>query len=89
MHRYFPDFWVKNRLNDGSIKEYLIEIKPLAEMNEPKVPTRKTASYVKKVQTYVKNQSKWSAARLFCEHRQKEGSSIEFVVLNEKDLHIA
>ena len=28
IHRYFPDFYVKEQLSDGSIKKYLVEIKP-------------------------------------------------------------
>ena len=28
IHRYYPDFLVKERLADGTIKKYLVEIKP-------------------------------------------------------------
>jgi hypothetical protein len=45
----------------------LIEIKPDKETRPPKVPKRKTKRYVNAVQTYIKNEDKWSAARQWCE----------------------
>ena len=42
VHRYFPDFYIKVRESDGSIKKYIIEIKPMRQVNEPKVQKRKT-----------------------------------------------
>ena len=32
MHRYFPDFYVKVKQQDGSIKKLLIEVKPKAHV---------------------------------------------------------
>lgn len=84
-HRYFIDFYVKAKTKDGSIKEMLIEIKPAAECDAPKVPARKTASYYKKVNTYIKNQSKWKQARAMCESAKQQGRDIEFVTITEKD----
>ena len=42
VHRYFPDFYIKVRESNGSIKRYLIEIKPKKQTVEPKVQKRKT-----------------------------------------------
>ena len=65
LHRYFADVYLKFRNGQA----YLIEIKPKAQTHEPKQPTRKTKRYLNEVMTYVKNQSKWEAAKAFCENR--------------------
>ena len=83
-HRYFPDFMMQVKTRSGDMKTYLVEIKPECEMLPPvppKNPNSKT--YIAAVMTYVKNQSKWKAAREWCEQR-----GIEFIVLNEYDLGI-
>jgi len=46
VHRYFPDFYIKVKENNGSLKRYLIEIKPKKQTVEPKVQKRKTKSYI-------------------------------------------
>ncbi len=82
-HRYFPDFYVKEKMADGSIKKYLVEIKPKKQLSLPKEPKRKTASYLSEVMEYAKNQSKWEYAREWCEDRQ-----YGFKILTEDDLNI-
>ena len=64
-HRYFMDLYVlfENK------QEYLIEIKPEKQTIEPKVQQRKTKKYLKEVMTYVKNQSKWRAAKKYADDR--------------------
>ena len=84
-HRYFIDFYLRARTKDGSIKEMLIEVKPSAEVEAPKIPTRKTASYYKKVKTYIKNQSKWKQAEALCESARQKGRDIVFLTITEKD----
>ena len=37
IHRYFPDFYIKVRDNDGKAKKYIIEIKPKKQCIEPKI----------------------------------------------------
>ena len=83
IHKYFPDFYIKVRENDGKIQKYIIEIKPQRQTIEPKVPQRKTKSYVYEVYEYAKNQSKWEAAREWCLDR-----GYEFKVLTENELGI-
>ena len=61
-HRYFPD--LKITFNNGDT--YLIEIKPKAQTQEPKVRSRKTKKYIREVTTYAKNISKWEAAEKWC-----------------------
>lgn len=65
MHRYFVD--LKIVFTNG--QTYLIEIKPEKETKEPKARSRKTASYIKEVMTYVKNTSKWEAADNYAKDR--------------------
>ena len=65
LHRYFVD--LKIQFKGG--QTYLIEIKPKKQTQEPKVRTRKTKAYITEVLTYVKNQSKWSAANEYCADR--------------------
>jgi len=62
-HRYFPDFVVKTVNGD----KYMIEIKPYRQALKPKPPKKKTKSYMRESFEYIKNQAKWSAARVYCE----------------------
>jgi len=64
LHRYYPDVYIKT--NKG---EYLIEIKPKKETNPPRIRSRKTKRYLTEVMTYIKNTSKWDAAREYCTDR--------------------
>ena len=42
IHRYFPDFIVKLQQKDGSIKTFILEVKPAAQTKQPKQITKKT-----------------------------------------------
>jgi len=70
IHRYYPDFYIKVRENDGSIQKYIIEIKPKKQTVEPKVQQRKTKGYIYEVTEWAKNQAKWKVAEEFCQDRQ-------------------
>ena len=87
-HRYFTDFWMKCRMEDGSMKEYIIEIKPAAQTLPPKMPKRKTKRYIDAVNVYIKNQAKWDRARAYCAEQTKLGKPTSFMVLTEKDLPV-
>jgi len=76
-HRYFPDFVVKTVNND----KYMIEIKPSRQAVKPKPPKKKTKSYLREAFEYIKNQSKWQAAKLYCEDK-----GMQFKIITEKDL---
>jgi hypothetical protein len=80
-HRYFPDFYIKYKDNNGKIKKSIIEIKPYKQCIEPKVQKRKTKGYIYEVVEYAKNQAKWNAAREWCLDR-----GYEFKVLTENEL---
>ena len=64
MHRYFVDL----KITTKDDRTWLIEIKPEKETKEPKV-RKKTKRYIKEVMTYIKNQSKWEAAKEYAENR--------------------
>ena len=83
IRRYFPDFYVKIKESNGSIKKYLIEIKPKKQTIEPVPQKRRTKGYIYEVYEYAKNQAKWEAAKEFCADRQWE-----FKILSEQDLGI-
>ena len=80
-HRYFPDFLIKVKESDGSIKKYMIEIKPSKQTLPPPKPKRQTQKYIAEVYEYAKNQSKWEAAREWCADR-----GYEFKVITENEL---
>jgi hypothetical protein len=82
-HRYFPDFYVKEKYQDGKIKKYLVEIKPKKQTEPPAKPKRQTKRYISEVYEYAKNQSKWEAAREWCLDQ-----GYEFKILTENELNI-
>jgi hypothetical protein len=83
IHRYFPDFLIKVKESNGSIKKYMIEIKPSKQTVPPKKPQRQTKKYISEVYEYAKNQSKWEAAKDWCADR-----GYEFKIITENELGI-
>lgn len=81
MHRYFPDFYVKVKQADGSVKKMIIEVKPKAQCGPPKQPSRKTKRFVTEVRTWGVNKAKWEAAIEWCADRK-----MEFKILTEDHL---
>lgn len=73
--RYYMDFWIKIKNNDGKIEEYLIEIKPFRQVN----PKRFTKHYSKI--DYAKNLCKWDAAKRFA-----EANNMKFIIQTEKNI---
>jgi hypothetical protein len=82
-HRYFPDFWVKQRDASGKIKIKLIEVKPASQSAPPLKRTKLTRRYINEVKTWGINQAKWTAAQQACQEK-----GWEFVVMTEKELGI-
>lgn len=83
LHRYFPDFFVKIKSKDGTIKSMILEVKPHSQSIEPVKKTKITKRYINEVVTYGVNQAKWKAAEEYCKDRKWE-----FKVLTEFDLGI-
>jgi hypothetical protein len=81
IHRYYPDFIIKVRHKDESIKRYVIEVKPDKQTRPPKQGKRVTKSFIYETKTYAINQAKWTAAQEWCKDRL-----LEFKVITEKEL---
>lgn len=84
VHRYFPDFLVKKREKDGSIKTVMIEVKPEKQTKPPKHPGKVTKKYITEVYTWGVNEAKWNAAKEYCLDR-----GWLFQVFTEKHLGIS
>ena len=83
VRRYFPDFIMKVKENNGEIKTYVIEVKPAKQTKPPKKKKRVTKSYIYECTTYAVNQAKWKAADEWCKDHK-----IEFKIITEKELGI-
>ncbi len=82
-HRYFPDFLVKVKTRDGSVKTMILEVKPKKQTEKPEQRKRITKQYINEVATWGVNQAKWKAATEFCLDR-----GWEFKILTEEHLGI-
>ena len=85
-HRYFPDFRILCIDADTKKpKEYLIEVKPYSQTQEPKQSKKKhwksKQRYIRECMTYAVNQAKWKAAQKICEQ-----NDITFKILTEKEI---
>ena len=83
VHRYFPDFKIKKRNQQGVEETLVIEIKPAKETRPPAPQTRKTKSYLREVYTWGVNSAKWKAAEAYCKDRMWK-----FVIMTENELGI-
>ena len=83
IHRYFPDFYMKVRQDDGSTKKFIIEVKPKSQCKQPvKNPKRRTTKWFNEVKTFAINQAKWKSAREFCEDK-----GMEFKIFTEDHIN--
>ena len=81
-HRYFPDFYMKVKQRDGSLKKFIIEVKPKKDLKPPAAnPKRRTRKWLKEVQTYAINQAKFKYAKDYCNDH-----GLEFMILTEDHL---
>lgn len=81
-HRYFPDFWVRKRTNEGT-EVLVIEVKPSNQTRVPTKDNKKQKTFINEALTYEINQAKWKAAKEFCDdHKWK------FMIVTEKELGI-
>lgn len=83
LHRYFIDFKIRIKQKDGSVKVYLIEIKPAKQTIPPKSPGRRTQKFLTETYAFIKNQAKWKAATEYAKDR-----GWEFKILTEHELGI-
>lgn len=80
-HRYFVDFLVQVQVESGT-QTWLVEVKPSKQLRPPKPRPKVTKSYIRETVEYARNQSKWAAARAYCQQR-----NWKFLLLTEKDLY--
>ena len=91
-HRYFPDFIVKIQSKDGSLKTFMVEVKPEKQSRPPERKSRVTKQYIHEVVTWGVNQAKWKAAIEYCKDRNWQfivmtsRDGLEFKHLTEKEL---
>ena len=83
MHRYFPDFKVKKKNQDGTIEVWIIEVKPAKQCVPPIKPKKVTKRFLQEAVTFSVNAAKWKAAKEFCADRQ-----YKFMIFTEKELGI-
>ena len=83
-HTYYPDFYMKTKTEEGE-EEFLVEIKPEAQITKPTPPTKKSSKALKSykflAEQYVKNMDKYKYAKAWCADR-----GFRFIVLTEKSL---
>lgn len=80
-HRYFPDFFVKIKKQDGTTQTVILEVKPAAQTKEPEPQSRRTKKYITEVVAWGVNQAKWKAATEYCADRKWE-----FKLITENDI---
>jgi len=83
VHRYFPDFYIKAKQSNGTLKKFIIEVKPKKQTRPPKPVTRKTKRFINEVKTWTINEAKWKHASKWC-----EANDMQFKILTEDDLGI-
>lgn len=81
-HRYYVDFLVEFKTQKGQ-EVFLIEIKPKRQCKEPQKRKKTTRTYLKEVETWKVNNSKWAHAKKFAEQ-----NNWKFKILTEDDLNI-
>ena len=91
-HSYFPDFYYQMRMNDGSVKSVVIEVKPMKEykmvqdLNEgrltiPENSMKKLKNFEYDLKMAYKNKTKWETMIAWCD---KKG--YEFIIVTEDHL---
>ena len=78
MHRYYPDFLIKVKKQDGTKQTMVIEVKPKRETKVPKKKSRITPRYLNEMKTWSINEAKWKYANEFCKDK-----NWEFKILTE------
>ena len=82
MHRYYPDFYMKVRQKDRSIKKFIIEVKPKKDLKAPNSnPKRRTRQWFMSCKTFIVNKAKFRYAEEYCTN-----NGLEFKILTEDHL---
>jgi hypothetical protein len=83
IRRYFPDAYMKVKEENGTIKKYVVEIKPFRQTKPPVPGKKKKKTLITEALTYEKNCAKWEAAKEWCKDRM-----MEFKIITEYDLNL-
>ena len=82
VRKYFPDFLIKVKTENGEDKTHLIEVKPSKDLRPPVGGRgKKKSTLLYEMKTYQMNQDKFASARKWCDKR-----GITFDVWTEKHL---
>ena len=82
MHRYFPDFYMKVRQKDRTIKKYIKEVNPKKDLKAPSTnPKRRTRQWFASCKTFIINKAKFRYAEEYCTN-----NGLEFKILTEDHL---
>ena len=82
VHRYYPDFIVEKKTNDGkSVETLMIEVKPFHQTKPPQKKKKSRKTLINETITYEVNQAKWKYATDYCKR-----NGWKFVILTEKDI---
>jgi hypothetical protein len=74
---------MKVKETNGTIKKYIIEVKPERQTRPPVPGKKKQKTLITEALAYEKNIAKWNAAKEWCEDR-----GIVFRIITEKELGI-
>ncbi len=91
-HRYYPDFFYRMRKEDGSIRDVVVEVKPMKEykmvvdlsegrMNVPEKGMKKLKNFEYDLKMAYKNKQKWETMIMWC---KKKG--YDFIIITEEHL---
>ena len=85
--KYWIDCWMKTKNTDGSVTDWLIEVKPNKYLSPPKPPQRlseKAAlNYARHAKAYVVNSAKFDAAKAYAfKNKMKFGIITENFLFN-------
>lgn len=79
--RYFVDFYMKLKMGEG-YKEFLVEVKPDSQTKKPSCHgNKKQSTIVYENSMWAINQSKWQAAKKYCEKK-----NLQFIIITEKNI---
>jgi len=84
-HTYFPDFYIKVLNSNGSVQEFIVEIKPSTYLKKPILPKRSTekalSNYKYKYESFIRNYAKAKAAKEYAAER-----GMKYIIITEKSL---
>jgi hypothetical protein len=82
--KYYVDFLVKIKDENGKESVKMVEVKPHKETTQPKYTNRKNKkTLLYEHNTWMVNSAKWDAAKIYCHKR-----GWEFIIMTEKELNI-